>query len=135
MGDLNKDRRYLLRKKDELLTERQQLLDRCVNESRDYNDTERSKSNALQNQIDRLDIQIREVEEIERQRCGIRVGGKATEPVAMFRNGGPWPRPSGREPRRYTYHIEAVPDRLISNSTHLPDWPIFLVENVCGNLL
>ena len=38
MPELTKDRRYLMRKKDELLAERQRLLDRVVEESRDFFD-------------------------------------------------------------------------------------------------
>ena len=60
-----------MRKKDEALTQKQEILDKAVNENRDLTAEERGKLNAFQREVDQYDEQIREAQEIERQRCGI----------------------------------------------------------------
>ncbi len=65
------DIKLLMRKKDELLAERQKILDKNVEEERGYTDEEREEVKKLQTQIADLDEQIREAQEIEKQRAGI----------------------------------------------------------------
>jgi len=65
------DIKLLMRKKDELLKKRQEILDKAIAEERGYTDEERKEVQDLQKQVADFDEQIREAEEIERQRAGI----------------------------------------------------------------
>jgi len=60
-----------MRKKDELLGKRQAILDNLVKEGRGYTDEEREEDEKLQKEIADYDEQIRNAQEIERQRLGI----------------------------------------------------------------
>lgn len=68
------DIKLLMRKKDETLAQKGEVLDKAVNESRDLTADERGKLNTLQREVDQYDEQIREAQEIERQRAGIPAG-------------------------------------------------------------
>ena len=65
------DPKLLMRKKHELLMERQKILDAATKEERGYTATERSKVKDLQRRVEELDEQLTETLEIERQRAGI----------------------------------------------------------------
>ena len=65
------DIRLLMRKKDELLAKRQAILDKLVEEGRGYTDQEQKEDERLQKEIADYDVQIRNAQEIERQRMGI----------------------------------------------------------------
>ncbi len=89
------DKKLLMRKKDELLAQRQKILDKAVEETRGYTEEERAQVQALQKQIADIDEQLKEALEIERQRSGIppgqpQPGQPAGEPApaggARFRN-------------------------------------------------
>jgi len=81
------DIKLLMRKKDELLVKRQEILDKAVEEERGYTDEERAEVKALQNQVADYDEQIRDAQEIERQRAGI----PADQPKPTMQAGDPEP--------------------------------------------
>jgi len=68
------DIRLLMRKKDQLLRKRQEILDKIVDEERGYSEMEREQIRSFQSQVEDYDEQIREAQEIERQRAGIPAG-------------------------------------------------------------
>lgn len=97
------DVRFLMRKKDELLRERQRILDKIVSEDRPYSKSERSKTKDLQEQVDGYDEQIKEAQEIENKRAGI----LPNQPRAGMPDGDPQPGmmiPGTAENRGFVSH-------------------------------
>lgn len=65
------DIKLLMRKKDELLSKRQEILDKAIAENRGYTEDERKEVQTLQQGAADYDEQIKETQEIEKQREGI----------------------------------------------------------------
>lgn len=117
------DIKLLMRKKDELLDERQKILDKAVEEERGYTEEEEEEAKKLQARIADLDKQIKEAQEIENQRAGVPAGQpepgmQGDEPDASkpaFRNLGHfaqilWQARKGNKPeelREYEKMVEA----------------------------
>lgn len=68
------DPRYLMRRIDELLAKKQAMLGTMIDEDRGATGAEKTNMQSLQAQIDRLELQLGEVREIERKRLGIPKG-------------------------------------------------------------
>jgi HK97 family phage major capsid protein len=81
------DIKLLMRKKDELLQKRQEILDKAVEEERGYTDEEREEVKRLQGEVSDFDEQIREAQEIERQRAG----APPNQPTPSVQSGDPAP--------------------------------------------
>jgi len=65
------DIKLLMRNKDELLSKRQEILDKVIEEKRGYTEDERKEVQSLQQRVAGFDEQIKEAQEIEKQREGI----------------------------------------------------------------
>ena len=63
--------KLLMRKMDEALGRAQTILDKVVGENRDMTEEEKTSYAAEKKDADRLEVQIKEAQEIERQRAGI----------------------------------------------------------------
>jgi HK97 family phage major capsid protein len=85
------DIKLLMRKKDELLAKRQGILDKAVEEERGYTDEEREEVQKLQGQVADFDEQIKEAQEIERQRAGIPAGQGNIADLLRGQSGDPAP--------------------------------------------
>lgn len=70
------DIKLLHRKRDELLGERQTILDKAIEEERGYSEEERTQVQTLQSRVAEYDEMIHEAEAIENQRAGITEGGE-----------------------------------------------------------
>ncbi|MBA7569370.1 hypothetical protein ES708_11109 [subsurface metagenome] len=68
------DIKLLMRKKDEALVQKGEILDQAVNDNRELTAAERGKMNTFQRTVDSYEEQIMEAQEIERQRAGIPSG-------------------------------------------------------------
>ena len=120
------DPKLLMRKKHELLVERQKILDAAAKEERGYSDEERAKVQELQKRVAELDEQLAEAKEIERQKAGIprdqppvgeQTGDPAPSDAPRFRNLGDFVREvhdarSGRFSDRFTEYRKAADAQL-----------------------
>ena len=81
--------KLLMREKDEALVRAQNILDKAAIEKRELNEDESVSYKAERKEADRLDVQIRESQEIERQRAGI----PQNQPKPTVQAGEPQPMP------------------------------------------
>jgi len=116
------DIKLLMRKKDELLRERQVIIDKAVSENRPYSSLERRKSKDLQEQVDGYDEQIKDAQEIENRRAGI----PPNQPKPGMPAGDPGPGmilPGTAENRGFAPHGYSTGHRNFGEFVQDARWP------------
>lgn len=131
------DIKLLMRKIDELLTKRQKILDKAVEEGRGYTEEEQTEVKSLQTQVADLNDQLKEAQEIQDQRAGIPSGqatpgmpaGEPQPSEQKFKNLGEFVRDiwlsckKGDRSERLQAYSKALTDKLramnISDGTSL----------------